>query len=104
VKDGGVLTSLDSGTGRVVKQARLPRAADQYFASPVAGDEKVYLVSESGKVTVLNAERDWQLLALNDLEDECFATPAIAEGRLYIRTRKMLYCFGEVSGKSTKSN
>jgi len=104
VKDGGVLTTLDSSTGRVLKQARLAGATEQYFASPVAGAEKVFLVSESGKVTVLNAAADWQTLALNDLEDDCFATPAIAGGRLYFRTRNALYCFGEVNAKSSKSN
>ena len=103
VKDGGVLTTLDSSTGRVLKQARLAGATEQYFASPVAGAEKVFLVSESGKVTVLNAAADWQTLALNDLEDDCFATPAIAGGRLYFRTRNALYCFGEVNAKSSKS-
>jgi outer membrane protein assembly factor BamB len=101
VKDGGVLTSLDSSTGRVLKQARLAGATEQYFASPVAGAEKVFLVSESGKVTVLNAAPEWQPLALNDLEDDCFATPAIAGGRLYFRTKNALYCFGEMSAKAS---
>jgi outer membrane protein assembly factor BamB len=102
VKDGGVLTSLDSCTGRVLKQARLAGATEQYFASPVAGAEKVFLVGESGKVTVLSAVPEWQVLALNDLEDDCFATPAIAGGRMYFRTRHALYCFGEASAKSPK--
>ena len=38
---------------------------------------------------------EWEVLALNDLEDECYATPAIDEGRLYVRTRGALYCFAE---------
>jgi len=102
VKDGGVLTSLDSATGKVLKQARLAGAAEQYFASPVAGDQKVFVVSESGKVTVLSAGPDWQSLALNNLDEECFSTPAIADGSIYIRTRSALYCFREPSQELTK--
>jgi hypothetical protein len=44
---------------------------------------------------VISAARDWELLALNDLDDQCFATPAIADSKLFLRTRHMLYCFAE---------
>jgi alpha-glucosidase (family GH31 glycosyl hydrolase) len=47
------------------------------------------------RVSVLKAAGDWQILAVNELDDECFATPAIAGGRIYIRTRSVLYCFGK---------
>lgn len=95
VNDGGVLISFDPATGAVVKQARLEGAIDKYFASPVAADDKVYLVSQSGAVSVLKAGAEWQILAVNNLDDECFATPAIADGRIYIRTRGALYCFAK---------
>lgn len=94
VNDSGILTTLDPATGTVFKQARLRGAADRYFASPVAADNKVYFVAHSGIVTVLKAGRDQEILAVNDLDDECYATPAIADGRIYIRTRSALYCFG----------
>jgi outer membrane protein assembly factor BamB len=95
VKDGGVVTSLDASTGAVLKQARLRDALDPYFASPVAAEEKVFLVSQAGKVSVLKARGEWEILAVNDLGEECYATPAIADGKLYIRTRKTLFCFGD---------
>jgi outer membrane protein assembly factor BamB len=95
VNDGGVLISFDPATGNVIKQGRLQGAIDKYFASPVAADGKVYLVSEGGAVSVLKAGGDWQILAVNNLGDECFATPAIADGKLFIRTRGALYCFGK---------
>jgi outer membrane protein assembly factor BamB len=94
VKDGGVVTSLDARTGAVLKQARLRDALEAYFASPVAADEKVFLVSAAGKVTVLKAQGEWEILAVNDLAEECYASPAIASGNLYIRTRNTLFCFG----------
>jgi outer membrane protein assembly factor BamB len=94
VKDGGIVTTLNPKTGEVLKQARLPNAAERYWVSPVAGDGKVYLASEGGKVSVLKAAGQWDVLAVNELADECFATPAIADGKIYLRTRTKLYCFG----------
>ncbi|HET9528980.1 MAG TPA: PQQ-binding-like beta-propeller repeat protein [Blastocatellia bacterium] len=96
VNDSGVLISFDPATGGVLKQGRLEGAIDKYFASPVAADDKVYLVSEAGHVSVLKPGGDWQILAVNNLDDECYATPAISDGRIYIRTRGALYCFAKV--------
>src|SRR5207247_2277233 len=98
VKDGGIVTSLDPPTGRILKQGRLAGAVDTYYSSPVAGADKVYLISQAGKASVLRAGAEWEVLALNDLEDECYATPAIADNRLYVRTRGALYCFEEQGG------
>ncbi len=95
INDGGILTTLDSATGRVFKQGRLRGAVDNYFASPVAADGKVFFLSQTGIVSVLGAGPEQEILAVNELDDECLATPAIADGRLYIRTRSALYCFGQ---------
>ncbi len=95
VNDSGILLSFDPATGNVIKQGRLKGAIDKYFSSPVAADDKVFLIGEAGEVSVLKAAGDWQVLAVNELDDECFATPAIADGRIYIRTRSALYCFGK---------
>nr|MBA2527685.1 serine/threonine protein kinase [Pyrinomonadaceae bacterium] len=48
-----------------------------------------------GQVSVLKAAGDWEVLKVNELDDEVFATPAIADGRIYIRHRNGLYCFGK---------
>jgi outer membrane protein assembly factor BamB len=93
VKDGGIVTSLDPRTGEVLKQDRVQNATEQYWASPVAADGKVYLLSQACKLSVLRAQPQWETLAVNDLDDECFATPAVADGSLYVRTRQWLYCF-----------
>lgn len=94
INDSGILISFDPATGNVLKQGRLQGAIDKYFASPVAADDKVFLIGEGGAVSVLKAGGDWQVLKVNELDDETFATPAIADGRIYIRTRNTLYCFG----------
>jgi hypothetical protein len=94
LKEGGIFTSLDPKTGAVIKQDRLRGAPGDYFASPVGADGKLFTISHEGKVTVLNAGGQWEILAVNDLGDICNATPAISGGRIYLRTRSTLYCFG----------
>jgi len=94
IKSGGILTALDGLTGRVLKIGRVRGALGGYSASPVAADGKVYLANEEGKVAVLKAGRDWELLAVNDLGEGTYATPALSEGRIYLRTDDALYCIG----------
>lgn len=94
VKDGGVLTTLNPESGEVIKQGRIPGALEPYWASPVGADGKVYMISQAGKLSVMKAEGDWEVLKVNDLDDETFATPAIGDNRLYVRTRTTLYAFG----------
>ncbi len=100
VSDAGVLTTLDPATGTVLKQARLRGVADNYYASPVAGDGKVFFVSLSGAVTVLKPGGEQEVLAVNELDEECYATPAIGEDRIFVRTRRALWCFGMAAKKS----
>jgi len=97
INDAGVLTTIDPSTGAVLKQGRLRGVADRYFASPVAADNKIFIVSQAGVVTVLKPGGGQEILAVNELDDECYATPAIANGHIYIRTRSALYCFGRQS-------
>ncbi len=94
VNDGGIVTTLEPKTGGIIAQGRLKGAVDNYYASPVAADGKIFMASELGKVAVLSPAGDLEVLAVNDLDDLIHATPAIADGRLYIRTRNILYCFG----------
>ena len=93
VKDGGIITSLNPNTGEVHKAGRSPEAIDEYFSSPVAADGKVFIVSHGGKVTVLKAGAQWEVLAVNDLGETTQSTPAISNGRIVIRTNKALYSF-----------
>jgi outer membrane protein assembly factor BamB len=95
VKDGGILTSLDPATGAILKQERLGRAPGTYYSSPVAADGKIYTISQEGKVSVIKAGAQWEVLAVNDLDDDCFATPAILDDRIYLRTGHHLYCFAK---------
>jgi outer membrane protein assembly factor BamB len=94
VNDSGILISFNPATGEVIKQGRLKGAIDKYFASPIGADGKVYLVSQDGTVSVVDAKGEWEILAVNALDDEVFATPAIGDGRIYVRTKSALFAFG----------
>jgi outer membrane protein assembly factor BamB len=94
VKTGGIITSVDAATGKLLKEGRSPDALGEYIASPVAADGKVFLASEDGKISVLTAGAQWAVLGVNDLGEEIHATPALAGGRIYVRTRSTLYSFG----------
>ena len=94
VNDGGIVTTLDPKTGELIKQGRLKGAIDRYYASPVAADGKIFMASEKGKVAVLRPGGDLEPAVVNDLQDDIYATPALLDGRIYLRTRHTLYCFG----------
>ncbi|MBS0207710.1 MAG: PQQ-binding-like beta-propeller repeat protein [Planctomycetes bacterium] len=92
VKDGGILSTLDLQTGKLLKQGRL-RGTGSYYASPVAGDGKVYLASDPGVVTILEADGHWQPGDMRELFERIVATPVISDGRIYVRSEKAMYCF-----------
>ena len=94
INDGGVLACLDATTGRVIKSGRTP-GRGKYFGSPVLGDGKLYFASDRGELTVVTAEPDWELLSFAEFDEPIYPTPAIAAGRLYVRTASRLFCFGE---------
>ena len=60
----------------------------------MAGDGKIYLLNVSGTLSVVQAGRDPKVLSRSDFEEDVYATPAIADGRIYLRTAGHLYCFG----------
>jgi hypothetical protein len=65
-----------------------------YTASPVAADGKIYLLSETGEALVLRAGRTPQILAKNDLGEQCVASPAISNGQIFVRTAQNLIAIG----------
>lgn len=92
-KNGGLVSALDPKTGKSLKYDRVPARGD-YYSSPVGGDGKVFLVSQQGELTVISAQADWQILHSADFGEAVFATPAILDGQIYLRTARHLYCFG----------
>ena len=94
VKNGGILTALDVKTGAVLKTGRVTGALGGYSSSPVAADGKIYLASEDGNVAVLRAGAEWDILSTTNIGESCYATPALSDGAIYLRSDEALYRFG----------
>ena len=93
VKSGGTVISREAATGKTVFQGRLG-APGGYYASPVAADGRIYAASDQGTVVVFEAKDTLEVLARNELAEPIMATPAIVDGKLYVRTLSHLYAFG----------
>ncbi len=89
-----VVTCYEAKTGKQVYRERLP-GHGTYTASAVAADGRIYFVSEESGVCVVKAGPKLEVLAVNPMDDLCFATPAIADGMIFIRSQHFLYGIGE---------
>jgi outer membrane protein assembly factor BamB len=94
IKTGGVLTCLAAADGKIVFQGRVGQAGG-YYASPVASGGRIYVASDYGAVTVLEAGDELKVLAHNQVPDAVLATPAIVDGTLFVRTARQLFAFRE---------
>jgi len=94
MRDGGLLTCLEAATGREIFREHIG-AGGQYIASPIAADDKVIVASTAGVVTVIQAADELDVLARNDFKEKIFATPAVVENTVYIRTADHLYALRE---------
>lgn len=89
----GIVSCANAKTGKLLYKERVKGA---YSASPIAADDKVYFLNETGLCTVIDGKADtFEVLATNNLGEETLATPAIANGRIYIRTDKAIYAIGK---------
>ncbi|MEZ6073371.1 MAG: PQQ-binding-like beta-propeller repeat protein [Pirellulales bacterium] len=93
IKSGGISSCFDTSDGESVWGRRRFGNSSQHLGSPVYGDGKIYVPGENGTIVVLANGPELNVLAKNELGETSASTPAIADGRLYIRTRDHLYCF-----------
>ena len=93
VQNGGIVFSRVAKTGELVYSGRTG-AMGYYYSSPVAADNKIYIASEEGVVVVLDGGEELKVLARNKLDGQILATPAIVDGKIYVRTENHLYAFG----------
>lgn len=90
--NAGVLSAYDAASGRkVFGPERLPGIRDVY-ASPVAAGGRLYVTSRDGATVVLDAGRDFSVLATNQLDDGFDASPAVVGAEIYLRGQQYLYC------------
>jgi outer membrane protein assembly factor BamB len=92
IKGGGIGTCFETKKGESLWGPKRIQNAGDYFASPVYGDGKIYIAGENGNVVVLENGPDLKILAKNNLGESVLGTPAIADGRLFFRTRSSLIC------------
>ena len=85
----GVLTAFEAKTGKQLYQKRI--APGGYTASPVASDGKIYVGNEEGSLYVVKAGREFEILGKNSFSEVLMATPAIAQGMLFVRTQHHLW-------------
>jgi hypothetical protein len=71
-----------------------PRVGTAFFGSPVRAGDKLFCVDTSGTVVCLAADRQFQELGRTELKELCRSTPAIANGKMYVRTVSHLWCVG----------
>ena len=93
VKNGGLASAFSLGDGAPLYQGERMDAAGDYYSSPVAAGDRIYVASQKGMVVVHSAKAPFNVLARNELPEQVFATPAIVDGVVYLRTEKMLYAF-----------
>jgi outer membrane protein assembly factor BamB len=99
VKAGGLSSCFDTATGKPLWERERIRNFGDYYGSPVAADGKIYVPGRNGFIVVLADAPELKILARNDVGGALEASPAIADGRLYVRTRQKLYCFAEPNGR-----
>lgn len=91
----GYINSVNANNGELLKRERIPGAGANFFSSPVAADGKIFFGGMTGKMAVIEAGAEWNVLSVNDLGDRITASPVVGDDRLYVRTKSAVFCFGE---------
>ena len=91
----GLAFCAEAKTGNIVYEKRIDRA-DQVYASPVLAGGHIYYIGRNGRIYVVAAKPGFELTATNTMNDRSMfnSSPAVANGRLYVRSDKFLYCVG----------
>jgi outer membrane protein assembly factor BamB len=90
--DHGVVSCYDLATG---KQYWRERIGGDFHSSPIRIGNRIFGFSRGGEAIVLAADKHFEVLARNVLGELCAATPAVANGRLFVRTESTLFCIGQ---------
>lgn len=91
VSDDGIARCLNAASGVLQWKERLK---GDYKASPIAVDGRIYFLNTTGLCTIVSASNRFDKLTENQLDDETLASPAVSDGRLFIRGKQSLYCIG----------
>jgi len=89
VTETGLAECIKAATGEVLWTERLK---GKHSASPVWADGRIYFLSEQGATTVIDAASEYKVVAINELNEKCCASPAVSHNSIFIRSDKNLYC------------
>jgi hypothetical protein len=94
--DNGMFSCFNATTGEpYYLQQRLPQA-DNFKASPTGAGDKLYLASENGTVTIIKMGEKFEIVNSTTFDDQFFvASPVVAEGELYLRSKTHLFCISD---------
>jgi len=92
VTEAGVAKCFKAATGEVIWRQRL---GGRFSASPLWADGKIYFLSDKGTTTVIADGAEFKVLAKNELNEMCKASPAVSQQNIFIRSEKNLYCIGK---------
>jgi len=94
IANGGIFICRNKDTGEIIHRARI-NAPGMYASSPIAANDHIYLCSKQGIVSVMKADDSFEIVTRLDLDEYIYATPALHDNEIYIRTVNHLYAFGE---------
>ena len=95
--NSGILTCYVAKTGEQVYKQRIKASGGglSFTASPIAADGHLFLTAEDGRVMVVKAGAEYDLVEVNQCGESILSTPAISEGVIYFRTQDSLIAVGE---------
>ncbi len=91
VSDGGMASCFEAQTG---ERYWMERIGPHFSASPIQADGRVFFVSDRGVTTIIRPGPKFSVESKNELGEDCYASPAVSHGRIYIRGEKNVYCIG----------
>lgn len=92
ISEHGIAMCLEADSGKPVWQHRVE---GEYSASPILAAGKIYLLNEAGKTTIIEAGREFKVVAESGIGEKCQASPALSNGQLFIRSDQHLFCIAE---------
>jgi outer membrane protein assembly factor BamB len=93
--DRGLVLAHNARTGREIYDRQRLKPGSGFTASPWAYNDKIFVLSEDGDTYVIQAGAEFKILGTNSLNEMALATPAVAGGKLIMRTQSALYCFSK---------
>jgi outer membrane protein assembly factor BamB len=100
--NSAVLSCLDAKTGNVLYEGQRLPGLRQVYSSPIGADGRLYVTSRDGVTIVIADGPKFEQLAVNRLDDEVDASPAVIDDKIYLRGRRFLYCIAH-DGSATGS-